>query len=244
MRLLLIKVSYDDKLAKCTATGNLDIPDYLTKLLGSPKTCGVKYDCFYLNLTFDIMKAMKLLGAKLSRFSILLSAILLMHSTLFAQNDRRHWFFGNYAGLDFSSGFPISVPGPINTNEGCTVMNDATGAVLFSTDGVNVYNRLGTTMPGYTTLWGDPSTTQSALVIPEPGNDSIYDIFAGAAEVAFSRHRFTGVSYSRVNMRLSSGNGAVISSNDTLLPYTCEKICGIMESKRNRLLGHRTQICQ
>jgi hypothetical protein len=82
-------------------------------------------------------------------------------------------------------------------------------------------------MPGYTTLWGDASTTQSALVIPQPGNDSIYYIFTGAAEVSFGRRRFTGISYSTVNMRLSAGNGAVVTSNDTLLPYACEKICGI-----------------
>ena len=64
-------------------------------------------------------------------------------------------------------------------------------------------------MTNGTGLEGDFSSTQSALIVPKPQNDSIYYIFTTGG----SNGNFC---YSEVNMNLSSGLGSVISKNNVL----------------------------
>src|SRR5690348_13548427 len=74
------------------------------------------------------------------------------------------WYFGQYAGLDFSSGTPIVLSdGQINTIEGCTAMSDCnTGRLLFYSNGRRIFNRNHVVMQNGDSLWGHFSSTQSA----------------------------------------------------------------------------------
>ncbi len=78
-------------------------------------------------------------------------------------------------------------------------------------------------MPNGTGLLGDPSSTQSGVIIPQPGNDSIYYVFTPRAQ----HETVGGLYYSVVNMRLNGGLGAVIQKNISLVPQAYEKVTAI-----------------
>jgi len=55
---------------------------------------------------------------------------------LSAQNAGTVWYFGAAAGLDFSGGNPVQVPGgAMEAFEGCAIVSDTEGNVLFYTNG-------------------------------------------------------------------------------------------------------------
>lgn len=90
----------------------------------------------------------------------------------------RNWRFGNKAGIVFGNTFPytpISIPNstsPLYTSEGCASISDNAGNLLFYTDGVSVYNNDNTLLLSGSSpyfLEGDPSSTQSAIILPKPG---------------------------------------------------------------------------
>ncbi len=138
----------------------------------------------------------------------------------FAQNQGNIWYFGDHAGIDFNSGTPVAINGPLLTNEGCSVICNNAGNVLFSTDGDTVYNSLGDTMG--TGLFGNFSSTQSGVIVPFPGSNTNYYIFT-ADDVA----GVNGICYSVVNMSLNGGLGGLVSINNPLLTPACEKITAV-----------------
>ncbi|MCD4745098.1 MAG: hypothetical protein K8R58_02240, partial [Bacteroidales bacterium] len=96
------------------------------------------------------------------------------------------WHFYQNAGLEFLPGggtAPLT-GGKISTSairdgEGCSVIHDKDGNLLFYTDGVTIWDRTHTRMstPGGVSLLGNFSSTQSALIVPQPCNDSLYYVF-------------------------------------------------------------------
>lgn len=96
--------------------------------------------------------------------------LLYLTATVYSQGGGSNkWYFGINGGLDFSQDPPVPLPGsPINTNEGCSSVSDNDGNVLFYTDGKNVWygNHQPVILPG--NLNGDPSSQQTALIIPIP----------------------------------------------------------------------------
>ncbi len=152
----------------------------------------------------------------------LLYVIILYSSISWSQNQANWWFFGGNAGLDFNTGTPVPNDlGQLSTTEGCAVISDACGSLLFYTDGITVWNRNHTVMPNGNGLLGDPSSTQSALVIPLPESNNLYYVFT-VGDVA----PIVGLNYSIVDMTLNNGLGDVIagSKNTNLLPDSAEKI--------------------
>ena len=104
--------------------------------------------------------------------------IILVSANLSAQREAANWYFGQNAGLDFNSGTPVPLlDGQINTVEGGEAFSDANGNLLFYTDGKTVWNRSHQVMPSGTELGGSFSTTQSALVVPNPIDKNIYYVF-------------------------------------------------------------------
>ncbi|MFP9114102.1 T9SS type B sorting domain-containing protein [Flavobacterium sp. RHBU_3] len=111
-------------------------------------------------------------------------AVLLFVLPLFAQKEANNWFFGWNAGVHFNDDGTVSAlaGGQMSTNEGCSSMSDADGNLLFYTDGRTVWDRNHVIMPngnymGGTGLFGDPSSTQSAIIIPKKNNPNIYYVF-------------------------------------------------------------------
>ena len=123
-----------------------------------------------------------------------------------AQKEATHWYFGENAGLDFSSGDPVfDSKGALNTIEGCATISDSDGNLLFYTDGTSVWNQRHFVMPTGHGLHGNSTSTQSAIIVPKPEDDQIYYIFT----VDWSGG-FNGLNYYTVDMNLDGGLGDVI----------------------------------
>ena len=84
----------------------------------------------------------------------------------FSQNAANWWYFGQNAGLDFSSGSPVAVfNGQLKTSEGCATISDNNGNLLFYTDGVTAYNNQHTAMPNGNGLMGNSSMLVSLFFL-------------------------------------------------------------------------------
>ncbi len=141
-----------------------------------------------------------------------------------AQGQANVWYFGQNAGLDFNSGNPVALTnGQLYQLEGVASISDASGNLLFYTDGMAVWNKQHVTMPNGSGLMGDWSSTQSACIVQKPGSATIYYIFTTSAQLNVG-----GLRYSEVDMSLCGGLGNVTANKNVLLQYpSCEKICGV-----------------
>ena len=151
---------------------------------------------------------------------ILLFSIFCSH----AQNEAAIWYFGNNAGIDFNSGAPVAVnDGQLTTSEGCATISNTDGELLFYTDGITVWDKTHNIMQNGTGLLGNPSSTQSGIIVPKPGDSNIYYIFTVDAVSGMQ-----GLNYSEVDLTLNSGNGAITATKNVQLttPAT-EKISAI-----------------
>jgi gliding motility-associated-like protein len=159
----------------------------------------------------------------------ILALLLLTHfSFAHAQNGgiANNWFFGYNAGLSFNSGSPVSILGPLSTNEGVATISDTNGNLLFSTDGMKVYNANNLQMPNGFGLWGHISSTQSGVIVPNPANANQYYIFTAAAQAGFIGV-YSGIAYSMVDMSLNSGLGDITIKNIPLIHPAAEKLTAI-----------------
>ena len=164
---------------------------------------------------------------------VLLSAFLLYLIISFSLpgfgQQGNNWYFGNKAGLTFNTS-PSSalLNGQMQTNEGCAAISDNNGDLLFYTDGINVWNKLHKVMPNGSGLKGNSSSSNSAIVIPKPGSNSIYYIFtADAAE----NDNALGYNYSEVDMTLNGGLGDItINKNIFLYAPSSEQLTAARSS--------------
>ncbi|UJH67700.1 T9SS type B sorting domain-containing protein [Allomuricauda sp. SCSIO 65647] len=159
---------------------------------------------------------------------------ILFSGFLLAQREAANWYFGQYAGLDFNSGTPIPLTdGQINTVEGCEAFSDGDGNLLFYTEGKSVWNRFHNLMPNGIELGGSFSTTQSALVVPNPVRNNIYYIFTPDDALAYRLGTSNGFNYSVVNMLLDNGRGDIVEKNTTLLAQCSEKVSAVRNATDN-----------
>jgi gliding motility-associated-like protein len=162
---------------------------------------------------------------------ILLIVSLILWVNLSAQNEAANWYFGQNAGIQFDNTGNLigSIDGgQLSTLEGCTSISDTSGNLLFYTDGTLVYNRNHQLMPNGTGLFGDSSSTQSALVVPKPADPNIYYIFTVDTSINPADPDF-GFNYSTVDMTLDGGLGDVTSKNINLLQNCSEKITAVLK---------------
>jgi large repetitive protein len=93
------------------------------------------------------------------------------------------WHFGNNAGINFNQDFIPStgadpIDGPVVSAEGVATISDRNGQVIFSTNGEQVFNRLGLPAPFVAGgIGGSQFSTQSSLIIPFPGDPTLYYVF-------------------------------------------------------------------
>ncbi|MGB3606283.1 MAG: CUB protein, partial [Psychroserpens sp.] len=188
----------------------------------------------------------------MKKSAILIVITLFYISPYFAQQEASFWYFGRNAGLQFNAGtgtVNAVTDGQINTLEGCTSISDATGNLLFYTDGQTVWNQNHQIMQNGdyfagTGLLGDPSSTSSGLIVPKPQDPTKYYIFTvdepHHQNAAVFPNQFTGVydngggsvpnqddgfnngfAYSLVDINLDGGLGDVVDTekNVPLITY-------------------------
>lgn len=185
----------------------------------------IKFRLFLLDTQFITMKKYLLLS-------------FLTINLAFSQSPAGIWYFGNKAGLNFNlSANPVSInDGELETDEGCATLCDGNGNLLFYTDGINVWNRNHVIMPNGSGLKGDPSSTQSAVIVPRPGSTTIYYIFT-VDELG----KPNGLNYSIIDLNLDNGFGDIILKNNPLTTPTLEKITAVKHANETSvwIVGHK-----
>lgn len=132
------------------------------------------------------------------------------------------WYFGDFAGIDFNHEPPVPLlNSAMTTSEGCATVCDENGNLMFYSDGVTVWNKNHKPMPNGTNLKGNTSSTQSAIVVPDPGNRFQFYLFTVSAEEVDQY----GLYYSIIDTRLNGGLGDVTTvKNVFLMKEASEKL--------------------
>lgn len=135
-------------------------------------------------------------------------------------NAANIWYFAAEAGLDFNSGSAEFLPGsaPFFT-EGSAIICDDAGQLLFYTDGSTVWNSDHLQMRGGSGLKSHAIAAQPGIIVPQPGNTSMYYIFTVSD--------YSGLSYSIVDMTAAGGAGAMIDKNIPLWSAAASKITAV-----------------
>lgn len=148
-----------------------------------------------------------------------LSLLILLTLNSLSQNEFKIWYFGNQAGLDFTTNPPTVLTNTfVNCTEGVATVCDNSGSFLFYSDGTALMDATNTYMANGMGLGGGQSSTQSAIIVKQPGVNTNYYVFTvpigGTNNVA---------SYSIVDMSLAAGLGSVTVKNAFMYNGTTEK---------------------
>ncbi len=163
------------------------------------------------------------------RTAFIILICLLSAEFLTAQKEATYWYFGNHAGMKFSSNSVTPLTdGVMAVDEGCASISNKSGRLLFYTRGTIVYNRKHVKMKNGDGLYGDPSSTQNAVIVPQPGNDSLYYIFT-----VDWQNGDKGLNFSLVNMHGDNGYGEVIVKNTHLADSVYEKITAVANCSKD-----------
>lgn len=161
---------------------------------------------------------------------LLLFACITFSFMSFAQRETSNWYFGSGAGITFNidGSTTALTDGKLNTLEGCASISDDTGMLQFYTDGITVYNRNHEVMENGNFLYGDSSSTQSAIIVPKPEDPNILYIFTVDTSIMEGDPN-RGFNYSVVDMTTNGGLGSVVEKNINLLEHSAEKITAVVK---------------
>ncbi len=135
-----------------------------------------------------------------------------------------NWYFGKNAGLKFTdTGVTILNDGKINTWEGCSSISDEQGNLLLYSDGKTLWNKYHKIVKNGTGFLGDISSTQSALLLPLPKNDSMIVLITSPYALDYN----IGMNYSLINIKGNNDSGIVSKKNILLHNNSAEKIAAI-----------------
>ncbi len=138
-------------------------------------------------------------------------------------NENKVWIFTLPAGLDFNNPAPvpfihhrIPLHGYTSAHVGAASVADTSGRLVLSSSGTYIWNRLGQRMNNGDVLhpfleknWS-PGNKMGTVIVPKPGNDSIYYVFSlGGNHWGVHLLGMGRLFYSVVDMRLNNGLGDV-----------------------------------
>lgn len=167
----------------------------------------------------------------------LIIAFLILSTQIYSQNSGNIWYFGENAGLNFSTNPPtVLTDGLTFCREGVATVSDSSGLLVFYTDGVTVWNKNHAVMNNGNNLQGHTSSTHSATVVKQPGTNSNYYIFTTPDKDVSS----TGFRYTVVDMSLNNGLGGVVTGAKNILidNNTSEKVCILQIHKDTAWIIH------
>lgn len=158
------------------------------------------------------------------------AALLLVQSAddALAQGEQNVWAFGSKAGINYNVAGGVPVANNLNPSaEGCASICDASGQLLFYSNGCWVWNRYDELMPeltggvsgytnpvspsiGYPPLmpWAGGFVTQPAAICGVPAHPGNYYLF--------SLGRDGQLCYSVIDMGLNSGKGGIVTGKKSI----------------------------
>jgi gliding motility-associated-like protein len=152
-----------------------------------------------------------------------------------AQKQGNIWYFGSGAGLDFNSGSPSTLTDGQtydpqlydNEIECSSAISDSSGALLFYTNGMKIWNTDQQVMPNGDGILGNFSSTQGALIVPQPGSSRYFYVFT-VDDGTYDQLKY-GFRYSIVDICLNNGLGDVIAEqkNILVLDTVAEKLAAV-----------------
>lgn len=167
----------------------------------------------------QLLTKYKQMKMKIVKQLLLFMIIVICHNT-FAQKQNNQWRYGLGGAIDFNTTPPSFVAGSaLATGEGsASVADRTTGALLFYTDGVTVWNSLNQVMPNGTGLFGGLpillSSTTAAVIVPKPGSTNLYYIVTIDEQSSNN-----GLRYSLVDMTLNGGLGDIVAGQKNIFIF-------------------------
>ncbi|MEO0468550.1 MAG: PKD domain-containing protein [Bacteroidota bacterium] len=146
--------------------------------------------------------------------TVFFTLFLLSSGTVFSQYGNI-WYFGDFAGLDFNGGgIPtVLTDGKLDTDEGCASVCDQNGALLFYADGTRIWDKNHNLV--YSSMLGNSSSTQAAVIVPRPGSNTNYFIFTMDAQ--YYNFANDGMYYTEV--KVVSGVVSIVNPNVFMQDY-------------------------
>ncbi|MCB9186820.1 MAG: hypothetical protein H6601_08745, partial [Flavobacteriales bacterium] len=158
--------------------------------------------------------------------------------SVYAQRQGDTWYFGDGLGLHFSNGEPtLLTDGAMYQNdissgipphsEASSVICNSNGNLLFYTNGEKIWDRNHQVMPNGDGLLGHFSSSQGALIVPQPESDRLFHVFT-TDDGVFNELK-NGFRYSVVDMCLNDSMGDVVEGrkNILLLDTVAEKLSAV-----------------
>lgn len=145
-----------------------------------------------------------------------------------------NWFFFQNAGLRFTDA-GVSLNNLPNNNlpvgKGTAVYSDEDGNLLLYSDGIRVWNGNHNLINFGPNLAGDLGSTQSSLIVQNPGTPQMLYVFTTDIQYPAAFGTTKGFNYTRVDLTLGNGAGAVTADRDiNLLPKSAEMISGVKKA--------------
>ncbi len=149
----------------------------------------------------------------------------------YAQKEANVWLFGEYSGLDFNHDKPLAITENqvMIAEVGCSAIADNNGNLLFFTNGETIWNNDYEVMMNGSGLFGNTYATQSCIIVPSPGNESIYYVFTLDRASPLGDK---GLNYSLVDISKHNGGGEVIEKNISLKTNVSEKLTATMHQNK------------
>ena len=162
--------------------------------------------------------------------------LMLISFNLMSQNETNHWFFGENAGLDFNCGdVNVGNNGSRKTPAGCSSISTKTGALLFYTNGVTVWNKNHQVMVNGLGLASDINYSQTSIIVPKPGDENTYYIFCTRVTPGTSPLLTSGVFYSTVEFTDQYPLGNITSKNVRISSSSTERITALHNFQDNSI---------
>ncbi len=151
----------------------------------------------------------------MKKLSFLIGIIVLIGSLQAQQIAPTYWYFGTNASIKFWPDGSTSTSGNclMDTWEGCTIVNDVGGDVVFYANGVQMWDKQGLLD---VTLLGDNSATQASLIVPIPSeeNPAVYKFLVFSVRAVIDQNPPPNFSVCFVKVTPTGGQPAYIVEPD------------------------------
>ncbi|TRX55967.1 hypothetical protein FNH22_17545 [Fulvivirga sp. M361] len=172
----------------------------------------------------------------------------------YGEQDQRGniWYFGNNAGIDFNPPPPTeAIPfgdasiynggNQLRMPEGCAIYCDRNGQPLFYSDGVDVFDREANLLTPANKIGGtagiSQGSSQSVLVLPFPGDETLFYLFT--TNEVYNPSGSYELRYSVFDLKLNNGlGGMVLDQNGEISTILCSDVTERLAGNENWVIVH------